>query len=60
MSQDLTNIECSMTSKQLTDSRTFSTCSTMPTLPTGATSINPKGTLVYMAPEQMKVREHLI
>jgi len=60
MSQDMTSMECSMTSMQMTDSGTFSTCSTMSNQPTGATSINPKGTLVYMAPEQMKAREHMI
>jgi serine/threonine protein kinase len=60
MSQDMTSMECSMTSMQMTDSGTFSTCSTMSTQPTGATSNNPKGTLFYMAPEQMKAREHLI
>jgi hypothetical protein len=55
MSQDMTNTECSTASKEVKDSGSST--------PFGSifnTSNLPQGTELYMAPEQMQAREHLI
>jgi hypothetical protein len=55
MSQEMTITECSTASKALEDSG-----SSTPFGSTFVTSNLPQGTLLYMAPEQMQAREHLI
>ena len=55
MSQDMTNTECSTASKAVKDSG-----SSTPFGSTFNTSNRPQGTLIYMAPEQMQARKHLI
>jgi hypothetical protein len=55
MSQDMTNTECSTASKAVKDSG-----SSTPFGSIFATSNRPQGTLIYMAPEQMQARKHLI
>jgi hypothetical protein len=55
MSQDMTNTECSTASKEVKDSGSST--------PFGSifnTSNRPQGTELYMAPEQMQARKHLI
>jgi len=59
MSQEMTNLESSMTSMAVKDSTTaFSLASSTPF--TGSTSNIPQGTVIYMAPEQMQARKYLI
>jgi hypothetical protein len=55
MSQDMTNTECSIASKQVKDSSTSTPLGSI-----FATSNRPQGTPIYMAPEQMQARKHLI
>ncbi len=55
MSQDMTNTECSTASKAVKDSGSSTTHGSK-----FNTSNRPQGTLIYMAPEQMQARKHLI